>query len=80
MHMQVTALEAMKLPLGALVRVEPRGKEGDTKSFIGIVESQNKRFFTVRGRYCQSYLKIDLVLGLILLTDPGKSRKRKEAV
>ena len=87
--MDVNFLEKMEIPIGALVKIELRGKDvmpkSKVKGMVGIVTACNKRHFTVRCKtwyggpgYSQSYLKADLVLGLVVLTDlKGKNREEK---
>ena len=83
--MDVNYLEKIKIPIGTFVEVELRGKDAHPKSRIkdrsGIVTACNKRHITVRDQnYEQSYLKVDLVLGLIILTELKGERKKQKGI
>ena len=65
-------LETIEIPVGRLVWVELRGKEIDSlkSNMKGIVTACDKRHFTIQvENYGVSFLKVDLVLGLIRLPE-----------
>lgn len=71
--MNVQTLESIEVPVGKMVIVEIRIKDVDStkRSMAGMVTASNKRHFTVQGQnYAETFLKVDLVLGLVGLTEP----------
>lgn len=70
--MDVQYLETLEIPVGRSVRVELKGRDIDSqkRGMTGIVTACNERHFNVQGQnYAETFLKVDLVLGLVRLTE-----------
>ena len=70
--MDIQYLGSLEIPVGRMVRVEIKGRDVDSqkRGITGIVTACNKRHFTVQAqKYSESFLKVDLILGLIRVTE-----------